>query len=91
MSQCANFLIFRTMHERDIKYLETMMPNATSDTINTIKTLQPGICMTFGSAFKVPISVKMPMPNPAPLSSNAKINVVWYQGFNQDLTNNAIN
>ena len=86
MSQCANFLIFRTMHERDITYLETMMPNATQDTINTIKTLQPGTCMTFGSAFKVPISVKVPFPNPAPLSSNAKIDVVWYQGMQQNLT-----
>ena len=88
MSQCANFLIFRTMHERDITYLETMMPNATADTINTIKTLQPGICMTFGSAFKVPISVKIPFPNPAPLSSNAKIDVVWFQGAPSNLTNN---
>lgn len=91
MSQCSNFLIFRTMHERDISYLETMMPNVTKDTINTIKTLQPGICMTFGSAFKVPISVKMPFPNPAPLSSNAKIDVVWYQGLGQNLTNYTIN
>ena len=90
MSQCSNFLILRTMHERDIHYLETMMPNATKDTINTIKTLQPGICMTFGSAFKVPTTVKIPFPNPAPLSSNAKINVVWYQGSSKDLTNNMV-
>ena len=66
-----------------------MMPNATKDTIETIKTLQPGTCMTFGSSFKVPISVKLPMPNPAPLSSNAKINQVWYQTANQNLTNQA--
>ena len=80
MSQCSNFLIFRTMHQRDVNYLETMMPNVTKDTINTIKTLQPGTCMTFGSSFTIPISVKLPMPNPAPLSSNAKISEVWYQG-----------
>ena len=79
MSQCSNFLIFRTMHQRDVNYLETMMPNVTKDTINTIKTLQPGTCMTFGSTFKLPISVKIPMPNPAPLSSNAKITDIWYK------------
>ncbi len=73
ISQCANFLIFRTMHAKDLKYLETMMPNTTEDTMNNIKTLQPGTCMTFGSAFKLPISVKLQMPNPAPLSSNAEI------------------
>lgn len=78
ISQCSNFLIFRTMHARDVSYLETMMPNVTKDTINTIKTLQPGTCMTFGSAFKIPISVKLQMPNPAPLSSNAQIEQIWY-------------
>ena len=78
ISQCSNFLIFRTMHARDVSYLETMMPNATKDTINTIKTLQPGTCMTFGSAFKIPISVKLQMPNPAPLSSNDQIEQIWY-------------
>ena len=78
ISQCSNFLIFRTMHARDVNYLETMMPNVTKDTINTIKTLQPGTCMTFGSAFKIPISVKLQMPNPSPLSSNAQIEQIWY-------------
>ena len=78
ISQCSNFLIFRTMHARDVNYLETMMPNVTRDTIATIKTLQPGTCMTFGSAFKIPISVKLQMPNPAPLSSNAQIENIWY-------------
>lgn len=78
ISQCANFLIFRTMHAKDLKYLETMMPNTTEDTMNNIKTLQPGTCMTFGSAFKLPISVKLQMPNPAPLSSNAEITNIWY-------------
>ncbi|NLY21522.1 MAG: DUF87 domain-containing protein, partial [Tissierellia bacterium] len=62
ISQCSNFLIFRTMHARDLNYLETMMPNATTDTMDIIKTLQPGTCMTFGSAFKIPISVKLQMP-----------------------------
>ena len=78
ISQCSNFLIFRTMHAKDVKYLETMMPNANEDTINSIKTLQPGTCMTFGSAFKLPISVKLQLPNPMPLSSNAKVDSIWY-------------
>ena len=78
LSQCANFLIFRTMHSKDLSYLESMIPSASDDTMNNIKTLQPGTCMTFGSAFKLPVSVKLEMPNPAPLSSNAKINEIWY-------------
>ena len=79
MSQCSNFLIFRTMHARDVKYLETMIPNASEATVSLIKTLQPGTCMTFGFAFKLPIAVKLQMPNPAPLSNNAQISNIWYQ------------
>ena len=78
ISQCSNFLIFRTMHAKDLSYLETMIPSATADMMHHIKTLQPGTCMTFGSAFKMPISVKLAMPNPAPLSNNAQITNIWY-------------
>lgn len=78
ISQCSNFLIFRTMHAKDLNYLETMIPSATEDTMYLIKTLQPGTCMTFGSAFKMPISVKLSPPNPTPLSNNAQITNIWY-------------
>lgn len=78
ISQCSNFLIFRTIHARDLNYLETMIPNANEETMDNIKTLQPGTCMTFGTAFKLPISVKLQMPNPMPLSSNAQIDTIWY-------------
>jgi len=78
LSQCSNFLVFRTYNGRDLEYLDSMMPNSDKNTINTIKVLQPGTCITLGSSFKIPISVKLPMPNPMPLSSNAQIEQIWY-------------
>lgn len=78
LSQCSNFLIFRTFNIKDLQYLETMLPNSDKNSINIVKTLQPGTCMTFGLGFKLATTVKLPMPNPEPLSSNAKIDQIWY-------------
>ena len=41
------------------------------------KSLQPGTCVAFGKAFKIPMLVKMPLPNPEPYSSNADIVARW--------------
>lgn len=78
ISQCSNFLILRTLHPKDINYIKEMVPNISEETVELIKTLQPGHCMAFGSAFLVPIQVVMDMPNPAPLSDNSDIVVSWY-------------
>ena len=43
-----------------------------------IKSLNPGVCMIFGNAFKIPVIVKMDKPNPAPNSQSVNINEVWY-------------
>ena len=41
------------------------------------KSLQPGTCMAFGSSFKIPMIVKMQMPNPAPSSSSCDVLNTW--------------
>ena len=35
--------------------------------------------LVFGTAFKVPLLVKFPLPNPMPISTSIKIDKVWYQ------------
>jgi hypothetical protein len=35
--------------------------------------------MAFGSAFKIPLLIKMEMPNPAPQSQNTDIDKCWYK------------
>ncbi|MGN0973504.1 MAG: ATP-binding protein [Bacilli bacterium] len=78
ISQCSNFLILRTLHPKDINYIKEMVPNISMETVELIKTLQPGHCMAFGSAFKVPIQLVIDMPSPAPLSDNSDIVASWY-------------
>ena len=77
ISQCANFLIFKLNHPRDVEYIRKMLPNISAEIVEKQKTLQPGTCMAFGKAFKVPTIVRMQMPNPAPSSSSCDVFQTW--------------
>ena len=78
LSQCSNFLFFKMLHPVDISYIRQMVPNITDETVKRIGILQPGNCIAFGSAFKVPVMIKMPFPNPAPSSSNCAVSSIWF-------------
>ena len=77
ISQCANFLIFKITHPRDLDYITKMLPNISADIVEKQKTLQPGTCMAFGGAFKIPTIVRMKMPDPAPSSSSCDVFETW--------------
>ncbi len=77
ISQCANFLIFKITHPRDLDYITKMLPNISADIVEKQKTLQPGTCMAFGGAFKIPTIVRMKMPDPAPSSSSCNVFATW--------------
>lgn len=79
ISQCANFVVLRTLHPVDLKYIEEMVPNVSSEVVLQLKNLKPGNCIAFGSAFKVPISMYIELPNPRPLSNNVDLETVWYK------------
>ncbi len=78
LSQCSNFLIFKMLHPTDVDYIKEMVPNVTQEVIKRLRILQPGTCVAFGSAFKVPVLVKMDMPSPAPSSSSCDISGSWF-------------
>lgn len=78
LSQCANFLILKMLHPKDVAYIKEMVPNVTEEIIRKIRMLQPGTCIAFGQAFKVPVIVKFAMPNPAPSSSSCDISNAWF-------------
>ncbi len=80
VSQCANFLILRTMHPVDLKYIKEMVPNISSEIVQQLKNLKPGNCIAFGTAFRVPTSLYIDLPNPKPLSNNVDLETVWYTG-----------
>ena len=78
ISQCSNFMVLRTLHPRDLQYIKDMVPNVTDEVLAILKTLQPGSAIAFGSAFKVPVSVKMDKPDPEPYSQNSNVAKIWY-------------
>ena len=77
LSQCSNFIIFKLNHPSDLEYIEKMVPNISTDVIEKQKTLQSGTCVAFGRMMKIPMIVKMQVPNPEPQSSNASIYDKW--------------
>lgn len=83
ISQCTNFLIFKITHPSDLDYIKKMVPNISNDVIEKQKTLQAGTCVAFGKMMKIPMIVKMQLPNPEPHSSNASIYDKWMIEINK--------
>lgn len=86
IAQCNNFLIFKMTHPLDIKYIGEMLPNISQDILDKQKILQPGMCVCFGGAFKIPMIVKLKMPDPMPYSSNCDVSKCW----GEDLDNTEV-
>ena len=83
LSQCSNFIIFKLNHPTDLEYIRKMVPNISSDVIEKQKSLQSGTCVAFGRMMKIPMIVKMEMPNPEPQSANASIYDKWIVDWNR--------
>lgn len=83
LSQCSNFIIFKLNHPTDLEYIRKMVPNISSDVIEKQKSLQSGTCVAFGRMMKVPMIVKMEMPNPEPQSANALVYDKWIVDWNK--------
>lgn len=79
LSQCSNFVVFRLFYPEDLNIVKGISSNVTDETIEKIKTLHPGMGLVFGTAFKVPLLVNFPLPNPMPISTSLKIDEVWYK------------
>lgn len=87
ISQCTNFLIFKINHPVDVEYIRKMVPNITDEIVEKQKSLQSGTCLGFGLGFKIPLIVKMEMPNPSPLSSNCDVVSIWSGGKSKAISN----
>ena len=79
LSQCSNFIVFRLFYPDDLNIVKGISSNVTDETIEKIKTLHPGMGLVFGTAFKVPLLVNFPLPNPMPVSTNIRVDTAWYQ------------
>lgn len=78
ISQCTNFLIFKMFHPNDLAFVTSILPNVSKEFISKLKTFHSGMCITYGSAFKMPVVVNVDEPTPPPLSQNVDIMKVWY-------------
>ena len=78
LSQCNNFLVFKMLHPRDISYIHDMVPNVTDEIMKKIRVLQPGSCIAFGLAFKIPVIMQFKMPNPTPSSDSCDVSKIWF-------------
>ena len=47
-------------------------------TLEKIKSLRPGMALCFGNAFKIPLIVELPLPDPMPKSTSVDITTTWY-------------
>lgn len=86
ISQCSNFLIFKMNHPTDVEYIKKMVPNISDEIVEKQKSLQSGTCLAFGSAFKIPLIVKLKMPSPMPMSGNCDVVQIW-DGHTNQVTN----
>lgn len=84
ISQCMNFLIFKMNHPVDVEYIRKMVPNISDEIVEKQKSLQSGTCLGFGTAFKIPLIIKMQMPDPAPWSGNVDVVKIWNGNSNQE-------
>lgn len=77
LSQCSNFLIYKLSNPIDLEYIRKMVPNISDNIIEKQRFLQSGNCVTFGKMMRIPMIVKMQIPNPEPQSANASIYDKW--------------
>ena len=78
LSQCANFIVFRVYHPKDLEMIKNMSADVPDSTIEEIKSLSPGVGMALGSGFKLPTLIKFDLPNPLPKSTSISVDEVWY-------------
>ncbi len=77
VAQMSNFLVHKMTHPKDIEYVEKMLPNISTDIIEKLNSLQTGTLVSFGNAFKIPLLIKMDLPNPMPYSVNCDVLERW--------------
>lgn len=77
ISQISNFLIFKVFHYKDLEFVKTIIPTV-GYSVDRLKMLYPGVCLTVGASFKLPVIIKVDSPIKAPNSSNVDIVKTWY-------------
>lgn len=78
LSQCANFIVLKLYYPDDLNIIKSITSNVSDQTLDKIKSLRPGMALCFGNAFKIPLIVELPLPDPMPKSTSVDISKTWY-------------
>ena len=78
ISQCSNFIVFRLYHPKDFDIVKNLSTNVNDETLEKIKSLNPGTALVFGTGFKVPLLAKFELPTIMPESTSVDLNKLWY-------------
>ncbi len=79
LSQCANFIIHRIQNEKDMHYIQAILPYFSDDFTNKIKQSIPGEALVFGNCVSMPLHLKIHESRPSPNSDNCKIPEEWFK------------
>jgi len=79
LSQCSNFIIHRVQNEKDMHYIQAILPYFSEDFTNKIKQSIPGEALVFGNCVSMPLHLKIHKSEPSPNSENCKIPQEWFK------------
>ncbi len=79
LSQCSNFVVLRMFYPDDLDIIKSITSNLGDSIFERVKNFSPGNALVFGVAFKLPLLVKLELPNPMPESTSVNISSVWYK------------
>lgn len=79
LSQCSNFIVLRMFYPDDLNIIKSITNNVPDSIFDKIKSFLPGNALVFGTSFKMPLLVKIDIPNPMPESTSVNINERWYK------------
>ena len=79
LSQCSNFIVLRMFYPDDLNIIKSITTNLSEHIYEKMKSFLPGNAIVFGVAFKMPLLVKLDLPNPMPESTSVNISNTWYK------------
>ena len=91
LSQCGNFIIHRIQNERDMRFVNAILPFFSDDFTLKIKQSTPGEALVFGHCVPMPLHVKIMQANPEPESANCKISEEWFKDSKSNHTSKTQN
>jgi len=81
--QFANYILFKLNNESDLDYISKLVPEINSCMIEKINSLQVGTCLISGKIMKIPMIVKLELPNIMTNDDSLSIYDKWIVDFNK--------